>query len=415
MPYRPGLSVAVYLLLTAVACAAPGRTLTGAQWRENIDFVAATLRAHHPDPFKYSDEAAFDAALADLKTRLPELEDDEAFVALAAAVAGLNDGNTALRAGAGFFAGRYPLEFYAFDDGLFVTAAPPDRQDLIDAQLIAIDGIDARDAYHRVAKAAAHDNDMTLLVRASALLASPDVLHATGVAKRRDRAAFTFVRRDGSLRTYEFAPQPFEEELVWTADAPPEEQPLRRRPTEGNYSSRLIDDGTVLYVRVDRIRAAEDDIIADFAADQARVERDSDPHCVLIDIRDSTGDNGASALPFYDWAKRSPAVDRKKFFVAIGRNTISGGLDLATSLERRPEVLFIGEPTGSRPNSFDDPEDFDLPYGDLTLSVSSMFWIHTVEDDAREALAPDIPVAETSADYFDFRDPVLEEVRRRCE
>jgi hypothetical protein len=74
-------------------------------------------------------------------------------------------------------------------------------------------------------------------------------------------------------------------------------------------------------------------------------------------------------------------------------------------------AVFLGEPTGSSPNAIGEHTVVPLPYSGLMLSISSRYHQQSYPGDERAWIAPDVPVAMTSADYFAGRDPVLEAAR----
>ena len=389
--------------------------LTTAEWRENIEFVARAIKNNHPDPFAYTPEPEFDARLSHLRDRLSSLKDHQVLVELMATVASLKDGHTAIRGGFSFLSGRYPFQFYAFRDGLHVTAANDSYQSLVASLLISVGNIPATEALMRVSRMAPHENEMTQLARAPAFLSIPEALEALGLAQSLEQAEFLFRRVDGTESSIIATPGSFEEQLYWGGDATPAERPLRRQRRGRNYWSEYQEDVGLLYVQFNRVRNDDEQSIAEFAAELATIEEGSAARCVLLDIRDNGGGNDYFNRPMVEWATRSPSAAKGQFFVAIGRGTFSAAQKLATRLALETEVTFIGEPTGSRPNHFGDSESFDLPHGDLTLSVSSIYWEDAGPGDSRESLEPDILITESSADWFSFGDPVLEYLVDRCE
>ncbi|MFB3084243.1 MAG: hypothetical protein ACE1Z4_12465, partial [Gammaproteobacteria bacterium] len=55
--------------------------------------------------------------------------------------------------------------------------------------------------------------------------------------------------------------------------------------------------------------------------------------------------------PVIDGAVRSEKINEYgKLFVIIGRETFSACQNFVNRMERETNVLFVGEPTGSRPN-----------------------------------------------------------------
>ena len=87
----PGLMAAIGPIAGSAAT-----VLATEAWRADIVEAGAAIRAHHFKPFHSIDEAQWDAAVEDLKRRVPEMSDHRIMVELARLVALINDGHTRL-------------------------------------------------------------------------------------------------------------------------------------------------------------------------------------------------------------------------------------------------------------------------------------------------------------------------------
>ena len=72
-------------------------------------------------------------------------------------------------------------------------------------------------------------------------------------------------------------------------------------------------------------------------------------------------------------------------------------------------AIYVGEPSGSRPNRVGDEARFKLPFSGVLGSIASGY-NQAANKDNRIWIAPDIPVELSSKDYFGNHDPVLETV-----
>ncbi len=97
-------------------------------------------------------------------------------------------------------------------------------------------------------------------------------------------------------------------------------------------------------------------------------------------------------------------------FVIIGRRTFSAAQMLSNVLEKYTRVLFVGEPTGAKPDHFGDSKKIRLLNSGLTLRVSSLHWSSLLGNDKRDFLSPDLPAYWTSEKYFSGDDPSIEAV-----
>jgi tetratricopeptide (TPR) repeat protein len=79
---------------------------------------------------------------------------------------------------------------------------------------------------------------------------------------------------------------------------------------------------------------------------------------------------------------------------------------LVNELERYTNAIFVGEPTGGKPNSYGDSRRITLPNSGITVRVSTLWW-QGDERDRRPWTAPQIAAGLTFEDYRSNNDPAL--------
>ncbi len=163
-----------------------------------------------------------------------------------------------------------------------------------------------------------------------------------------------------------------------------------------------------LYVQYNRVRDGADERLATFFdAVFAAIEREPVQRFIL-DIRQNGGGNMALNQPLVHHLIRSDVVNRwGKFFAIIGRQTFSAAMNLAVDLERHTRVLFVGEPTGSRPNVYGENADIVLPHSGLHCTAAALWWQYSDPNDDRPWIAPDISTPLAAEDYAANHDPAL--------
>jgi hypothetical protein len=102
---------------------------------------------------------------------------------------------------------------------------------------------------------------------------------------------------------------------------------------------------------------------------------------------------------------------RGALFVIIGRLTFSAAQNTVTAIERETSAIFVGEPTGSRPNLIGEAIDFELPYSKLRANVADLFWQTSWPLDYRTWTAPDLYAPPTFEAYRRNQDPALDAIR----
>jgi hypothetical protein len=157
------------------------RTLTDQQWRADIAQAAQSIKEIHFKPFTMVTEPDFDAAIADLEQRVPELTDDAIIISLAQIVARMHDGHTrvhlprqypqfALEAELGYSETeppkfdslkfhQLPVQFERFEDGVFVIGAILAHQSLIGQKVIRMRQVSIEDAFERANTVSFYENE----------------------------------------------------------------------------------------------------------------------------------------------------------------------------------------------------------------------------------------------------------------
>jgi len=115
--------VVVLLVAAASAVAAPATRTGAAAWRADLDTLRRELPIRHPAPFLNVPRARWDSAATTLDRQLPTMSRNQALVGFMRMVAMLGDAHTNLDPGPALGLRFYPLELYAFDDGVFVRRA----------------------------------------------------------------------------------------------------------------------------------------------------------------------------------------------------------------------------------------------------------------------------------------------------
>ncbi len=90
---------------------------------------------------------------------------------------------------------------------------------------------------------------------------------------------------------------------------------------------------------------------------------------LIIDLRNNFGGNSSLLDPFIEDIKHCDKINKKgNLFVIIGRETFSSALLNAFSLKENTSAIFLGEPTGGKPNC----------YGELEKINFEKFWTYNL-------------------------------------
>jgi Peptidase family S41 len=378
----------------------------------DVRTLFAEMERLHPNLYHSTSRDEFRAFVDALAERAPRLGRDELLVEVMrlAALPGEREGH------AGVFpfddAHRtplrlYPLRLYRFADGLFVVRAA-DRS-VVGSRVVAVDGMPIADVVAKVRPLSNRDNELSLISRLPYYLLTAEVLHGLGITPTADSATFTLESHEGVLRQVRLEPIPaarYTSTLgVFNAVVPPGvpegRLPVLLRTRNRPHALRTLDRGRVVYAAYNSV------IYPGQLPDRLiRLARAKKVRRVVVDLRLNGGGDNTQYTEFVD-ALRSRAVNRPgRLVVLIGRDTFSAAANFAAVLDLSTRARFVGEPTGGSPNTFSNARRVLLPALGLSVYVST-WWTRVVPEDARVAVAADVEVPVTSADFFAGRDPVL--------
>ncbi len=95
---------------------------------------------------------------------------------------------------------------------------------------------------------------------------------------------------------------------------------------------------------------------------------------LIIDMRWNGGGNYVHGREYLIFKITfMPEVNRAgRLFVIIRRRTFSAGMTNATNSRRETEAVLVGEPTGARPNGFQENHWFVLPFSQIRASCATL-------------------------------------------
>ena len=394
-------------------------------WSSDLDYFVDLMERRHPNPFHTVAEEDWRAAARELRDQLPELADVEiiaGFMRLASMIA---DGHTTVYPP---FDG--PLAFqmtpiwpYAFGEDWRIIAAAPDFADLVGARIVAVEGVPMVDAAKRLAAHLPSDNEMTHKWLVNVALQFAEV--AQGVFGATNACCLTLdvQLESGEVRTVQLPGGPIDRNpmAAWApghwAGVQPSELPLWLRNVDQSHWYETIDEHNMVYAQINQIRDSETRSLEDFGRELRQQFSEGGPRHLVLDLRHNNGGNGYLNWPFVRELVRTEALEQADgLFVIVGRRTFSAAMLLSSMIEFHTDALFVGEPTGSRPQFYGEDTEFQLPYSKLAGSISSRWFQNRfISDDERPWIAPDI-VAELSFDDLrEGRDPAIEAIRRYLE
>ncbi len=314
-----------------------------------------------------------------------------------------------------------PLQFYLFEEGLYVIAADPKYSGLVGSRVITLGGATVEQIKLQLDPLISRDNEIWPRQKVPYLMRHVRLLAALGLLKDEDRVMLTVESPSGGIRQTEVVADASQPDfwnvlpgpaswstLAQQTDVP---LPLYRKNLSSPYWFEYLAAQKLVYLQYNVIT---EDASEPFDKFLARFWAFVDSHEVdklVIDLRWNNGGNTALLPPLIAGLQRRDKINQRgKLFAIVGRRTFSAAQNAAAFLDRYTNVIFAGEPTGSSPNFVGEEAAIVLPYSKLKINVSDLYWETSWPTDTRRFIAPLLYVPPSFAAYEANQDPVMDAI-----
>jgi tetratricopeptide (TPR) repeat protein len=398
-------------------------------WQADVAFFAREVKRRAYSPFASVSESDFDAAVARLAEDVPGLSDMQIVAGLLRLLRPLGDGHAFAipdqsKPGVGL-----PVKFFMFPEGMFITAATDAYRETIGAQVLSIEGRPVDEALAAVEPLISRDNDQQVRWIGPELLRWTPLLHALGLIGEPSQA--TLGLRFGAesettvtVKAVEVGPHDYPlvspppmptrprpagwTSLPDTADAP---MPLYLRNCDLAYWFEYLPEPSAVYFQFNGVGDQPRESLADFSARLFTFIDNHDITKLIIDLRWNGGGNTYLVQPLLHRLIGCTKINQPGcLYVIIGRGTFSAAQNTATAIERETNAIFVGEPTGSRPNFIGETIPFQLPCSKTLVNVADLYWETSWPMDHRPWIAPELYAPPTFESYRQNQDPALDAI-----
>ncbi|WP_299361468.1 tetratricopeptide repeat protein [Winogradskyella sp.] len=391
-------------------------------WSTDLTYLKRKFEITHYDLFSLIDKADWENSFDNLKRNVDHLENFEIIVRLMEIVASIGAGHSYVIppfSGINQF-NQLPVEFYRFNDGIYIKSALDQYSDMVGNKIISINNKPIEEILKKVKRVSNPENIIISDWTALFYLTLPEVLKYYGFTDNIDNLEITFENNQGQIVSKNISSQPFNPQIVmsksvlagWTSmlDAS-DNGPMYLKNTNKKFWFQQIQDSKVLYAQVNEIRNGGNKTLKQFGKEITDYISTNDISAFILDLRLNNGGNGLLNRDFLTQIIKCEKINQRgKFFTIIGRKTFSAAMLLATQLDEYTETVFIGEPTGGSPNMIGDDNQIVLPYSGLITSASSKYWQSHISYDTRNWIAPEILTSLSSNQYRSGQDPCVETI-----
>jgi len=380
-------------------------------WAIDIDYFEKRIIELHYSPYHAISKTDFAQSFIDLRARIASLSDEQIVVELMKILGGMGNGHnliipTSPEMGA---LKKLPVQFYQFNEGLFIVDAEDDLKQWIGYKVEMIENTPIEEALQKTNVVNARDNDMQTLWLGPYYLGLPDVLEGLGIIKNTKQVVITLSDAKGKFNKLILNP------VAWIFSEFPEipklkiePQPLFLSKRKDPYWFKLLSKYSAIYIQFNAVTQKKEQSLEAFNVELQNQIAQNKTQNLILDLRHNHGGDGSLLPPMFKTLINFEAMNPKgKIFVIMGRGTFSAGQNLLTGITIYTNPILVGEPSGSKPNHIGDAGWFQLPYSKLMGIISTQFHQDSKSEDNRKWIAPHIPVNLSSTDYFTGNDKAL--------
>jgi hypothetical protein len=373
------------------------------KWREDLRFIAEELPKKHKSAFHFVSKVEFEKAVADLDKQIPNLDDTQVIFGFAKLLAMIGDGHTALPWTEIFEA--VPIRFFWFGKELRVFRVDKKHAGLAGAKLVKIGGVSVEEIFKRNQSLISQNESPQFVLGANAYqICFPVLLNYLGLTKNSDSAIYEFIDVKGKRTSVSLKAVSNDAKIDWVY--PTKRLPLWLQNRDKQLFFKYLPESETVYVqfqsypRRKEFKKFSDDLFA--FIDQNKVKK------LVFDLRLNGGGDFTRGRDFFvnPLKERPKLTEKGNLFVIAGRWTYSAGMSNAADFRNDLGAILVGEPTGARPNGYQEVRSFRLPNSRLEVSYSIEFYKFADKDTA--GLIPDKLIEPDWKTFQAGRDSALE-------
>lgn len=394
-------------------------------WRHDLMFLDDRAKTLHYNLYDKISPGEWKTKVDEIHSAIPDLSDKEVVMEMMKLVAMIGDGHTSLYPpaedrGAILSFYKLPVSFEDFTDGIFITSADKNHQDLIGAKVISAGDRAMENLLVAAGDYLGKDNEMGIKRLGPFVLTYTEFYFGEGITDDVNKINFIIekdgIRKDVTLKsvspsTTEFAKSKKQWKRMYSDSN--NELPLWLQNNDERFWYKHLPENKLVYFQYNSIGNKEEQSFEDLSKELYEFISNNGVEYLAIDLRHNGGGNSYQNRFLLETLFKLDNINQMgHLFVIIGRQTFSAAQNLASDLEYRTNTIFVGEPTASKPNFIGETNILKLPYSGLSVSLSDRWHQGGASNsrDNRTWIAPDVLVELSSEDYKNNVDPVMEKI-----
>lgn len=383
-------------------------------WAYDLQFLLSEIKRLHVDPYHSVSKEVIELRAKSIAENIPKLSDQQIVFQFMELLASVGNGHNFIvptHSLKGSFT-RLPVQFYWFNDGIYIVKADSDYKHLIGRKVISVANTTIEQVMKRIAGVNARDNEMQQFWLGPYYLALPEVLEGLGIVNDAKSVAFTMADKNGKNDEVILTGEPFNFSGFPTLpELENADNPEYLAKKSDNYWYLENKQSNYFYIQFNAVAQSKSQSLSQFSDEVRQKLKQNNLGNVVLDLRHNSGGNGSIVPPLTRALIHFVEQDAdNRLYVIVGRNTFSAAHLLLADLDRLTDAIIVGEPSGSRPNHLGEAGWFKLPYSGVWGIISSQYHQASKAEDHRIWIAPHLPVTLSSESYFSGEDSAMKQI-----
>ncbi len=403
-----------------LACTSAQIDISATAWQEDLRFLQKTVHADYPFLFKKTTSEKFDKMVEELYNSIPQMQEHEIVTGFARIVSSFEYGHTVLgMRGSNFKYHTLPLNFYLFNDGLYIEGVHRDYETVLGAKVLEIGGRNVEEVMKMVRPVVPAENDQFYKAYGLGYMRIPEILHAQGVIDELTNDLSLKLEKEGDTFEQTITAIPVQRtpgdygfsknEGDWLGARDQSETPYYLKHLDKIYYYEYLPEEKAVYVRQSQIQDDPSENIPDFYEKVFDFVENNEVEKLILDVRLNGGGNNYKNKPVVTGIIKTEKINQTgKLFVIIGRRTFSACQNLVNELDNYTNAIFVGEPTAENINFYGDNRGVELPNSKLSVYLSFAWWQDKPQWENDDWLAPHIAVDMSFEEFRSNQDPALD-------
>lgn len=360
-------------------------------WSGDLDYFAEQLPKKHYGFNNIMNQDDFRDEVILLKSKVDTLDDISITLELQKILASMGVAHTLTP----IQFESLPLMLELFDDGLFIVGIDASKEEFLEREIVAINGIHMEDIYERLRPFISYENEYWLKKQLPGFIVQPDVLRYINVIGSLDQIDLELANGE----VIAFSDQVPATEMIYSSIY----SDLTYLKNSNKYYWFEILQENILYIQYNKCKVDNDLPFQTFVDQVSNTLEENQIKTIVVDLRLNTGGNSAIIDPLITMLKNHAD---KRIYGAMSRRTYSSGRFAVRDLINNFDVELIGEPTGGAPKSYGNTNFFVLPYSKNKIYYCTKYF--NLMDSDLDYFEPDIRLEYNASDIFEGKDLVLD-------